>query len=32
MQVNVVTPQELNTVCEESNETNGEKNCFGFYC
>ena len=28
---NVVTPQELNTVCGESNEINGEKNCFDFY-
>ena len=31
MQVNVVTPQEPNTVCAESNEINGEKNCFRFY-
>ena len=31
VQVNVVTPRELNTVCGESNEINGEKNCFRFY-
>ena len=27
VQVNVVTPRELNMVCGESNEINGEKNC-----
>ena len=27
VQVNVVTPQELNMVCGESNEINGEQNC-----
>ena len=32
VQVNVVTPRELNMVCGESNEINGEKNCFEFYC
>ena len=32
VQVNVVTPQELNMVCGESNEINGEKNFFEFYC
>ena len=29
--VNVVTPRELNMVYGESNEINGEKNCFEFY-
>ena len=30
VKVNVVTPQELKMVCGESNEINGEKNCFAF--
>ena len=28
---NVVIPRELNMVYRESNEINGEKNCFEFY-
>ena len=31
VQVNVMTPRELNMVYGESNEINGEKNCFEFY-
>ena len=27
-----MTPRELNMVCRELNEINGEKNCFEFYC
>ena len=27
----MVTPRELNTVCVESIEMNGKKNCFWFY-
>ena len=30
LQANVLTPQGLNMVCGESNEINGEKNCFEF--
>ena len=30
VQVNVVTPRELNMVCGESNEINGEKNVLSF--